>query len=490
VFIVGYTLTTYGSPPVGTNIDWVQGIYEHRTSTNYAIWLRSGSDIAVSTPPNLIDAYTTADVSTGSEYQMRVRYDRDVTVASATNVGNYSLASFGTVNSAVMDGTSNVILDVTNGLAHGATETVTCNNITGLMNGLSMTSPQSWTFINGVLTVRECSAPNPDSLLGTPCTDRSRFAGAGGQVSQGTPGTRMTFAGVCCGVYGSLTEYMDADRSITGDHGGLSAYGLPVTPTLGHKYTIAGQLQEFYGETEVYLPVYEVDQGAATLPAPIDLTVKTVSLDTCEVSNAGWGDDPPPPSAVLSGEDFESMLVRLDYVKAVGTNLSYGWHVTGPDPAFTDTMICENFYGALGANLATNPLYPPTGDVLTITGCVHYDAGFVVCPRSAADIIDHGANVSVPVGPKALSFAVYPNPTRRASLNFALPTATHVELGVYDVTGRLVASLWNGNMPAGEYTRLWNGHDASGKPVGAGVYFYRLRAGGETRTVRGVLLGN
>jgi len=360
-----------------------------------------------------------------------------------------------------------------------------------------MTSPQSRTFVNGVLTVRECQAPNPDSLLyGVPCTDRSRFAGAAGQLSQGIPGTRMTFLGTCCGLFGSLSYFMDENRSITGDHGGLSVYGLPTTPQIGRSYLIVGQLQEFYGETELYLPVYQVDKGAATIPVPILVTVKNVSRDTCEVSNANGGAGYIPPSAVLSGEDFEGMLVRLDYVKRVvrrdfATKTTNGFHVAGENPLFADTMFVQNLQNVLGVADSLNPNYPLENMVCTITGTLYYASGtYRVCPRSTADIIQHGYNVGVSTSPKALSFSVYPHPARRTNLSFSLPTAAHVDLGVYDVTGRKVASLWSGNMPAGEYSRAWAGRDAGGKPVSAGVYFYRLKVDNEVRTVRGILLGN
>ncbi len=499
VYVNGYSLTTYGSPEVGTQVAMVQGVLEHRASTHYAIWLRSGNDITpwAFTPPNLADAYPVADLVTGSSYQLRLTFDRDVTPASATNPANYSLASFGVVDAAVMDGTQAVLLSVTNGLPHGATETVTCNNIVALATGGLMTSPQSRTFINGVLSVRECSAPDPDSLLGAPCVDRSRFAGPGGQLTQGVPGTRMTFAGVCCGVFGALSYYVDADRSATGDHGGLSAFGLPTAPTPGHEYLVVGQLQEFYGETELYLPVYVLDRGMVATPAPIPVTVRTVALDTCEVANADGGGGYVPPSAVPGGEDFEGMLVKLTHVRRV-VRYDYpskpvnGFHVAGEFGAYTDTVFVQNLNGVLGAADSLNANYPSEGACIDVVGCVHYDSGsFRVCPRTAADILTYfSCTGDVGSDPRPLSFSVTPNPARRAHVAFTLPQAAHVELGVYDVTGRRVASLWNDAMPAGDYSRVWNGHDAGGRPVPAGVYFYRLTVGKDVRTVRGILLGN
>ena len=504
VYVNGYSLTTYGSPEVGTQVAMVQGVFEHRSSTHYAIWLRNGNDITpwAPTPTNLADAYPVADLVTGASYQLRLAFDRDVTPASATNTANYSLASFGSVDAAVMDGTQAVLLSVTNGLAHGATETVTCNGIVAVATGGTMTSPQSRTFVNGVLTVRECSAPDPDSLLGAPCVDRSRFAGPGGEFTQGTPGTRMTFAGVCCGVFGALSYYEDADRSPTGDHGGLSVFGLPTASTPGHGYLVVGQLQEFYGETELYLPVYALDRGLLATPVPIPVTVGAVALDTCEVSNAGGGAGYAPPSAVASGEDFEGMLVKLAHVKRVvrhdyPTKPINGFHVAGEYPGYADTVFVQNLNGVLGASDSLNTNYPTEGTMVDVIGIVHYDSGsFRVCPRTTADISSYGCLAgfdgcgAVDASAKPLAFAVFPNPTHRARITFTLPVAARVDLGVFDVSGRRVATIWHGAMPAGEHSQPWSGRDAAGNRLAAGVYFYRLDVDGTPHTLRGILLGD
>jgi flagellar hook assembly protein FlgD len=57
-----------------------------------------------------------------------------------------------------------------------------------------------------------------------------------------------------------------------------------------------------------------------------------------------------------------------------------------------------------------------------------------------------------------------------------------VKLTVYDVAGREVRTLSSGTREAGRYSAQWDGKDASGSKVSAGVYFYRLTAGAETLT--------
>jgi hypothetical protein len=73
-----------------------------------------------------------------------------------------------------------------------------------------------------------------------------------------------------------------------------------------------------------------------------------------------------------------------------------------------------------------------------------------------------------------------PNPFRRtARIAYALPTRAPVRLAVFDLAGREVARLVDGERPAGRHqARL----DASA--LANGVYFCRLQAGGADRTVK------
>ena len=72
----------------------------------------------------------------------------------------------------------------------------------------------------------------------------------------------------------------------------------------------------------------------------------------------------------------------------------------------------------------------------------------------------------------------FPNPFNgETSIQFALPTAGEVELSVFDLLGRHVKSLMSRRLDAGWHTVRW---DASG--CASGVYLYRLRAGGTSRS--------
>jgi flagellar hook assembly protein FlgD len=66
-----------------------------------------------------------------------------------------------------------------------------------------------------------------------------------------------------------------------------------------------------------------------------------------------------------------------------------------------------------------------------------------------------------------------------AALRFSVASAMHVELSIYDITGRRVAVLRDGFTGPGDYTATWYGTDESGAEVGPGVYLARLAAGGQ-----------
>lgn len=91
--------------------------------------------------------------------------------------------------------------------------------------------------------------------------------------------------------------------------------------------------------------------------------------------------------------------------------------------------------------------------------------------------------------PAALALAApVPNPfTSGTTLGFALPARGPVSLDVYDLAGRRVRVLEQGERDAGRHAAHWDGRDEAGNPVRAGLYFARLRFGAETLKTRLVL---
>ncbi len=72
----------------------------------------------------------------------------------------------------------------------------------------------------------------------------------------------------------------------------------------------------------------------------------------------------------------------------------------------------------------------------------------------------------------------YPNPFNGSTvLPFEAPRDARVTLHVYNLRGQRVRTLFEGEVAAGYGEVSWDGRDQHGRPVGGGVYLYRLETG-------------
>jgi len=79
--------------------------------------------------------------------------------------------------------------------------------------------------------------------------------------------------------------------------------------------------------------------------------------------------------------------------------------------------------------------------------------------------------------------ANYPNPfTGRTMIPLGLKATGPVRLSIFDVRGRLVRTLLEGSLPAGERIVEWDGHDGHGQAAPSGYYVIRLDVAGTTLT--------
>lgn len=100
------------------------------------------------------------------------------------------------------------------------------------------------------------------------------------------------------------------------------------------------------------------------------------------------------------------------------------------------------------------------------------------------DVLDEplstGAPIVAALPDRLLQHAPRPNPTAGvATLRFALPRADRATVRILDVSGRVIRTLVDGALPAGAHEVRWDGRDAAGRPVAAGVYWSRVESGVE-----------
>ena len=106
------------------------------------------------------------------------------------------------------------------------------------------------------------------------------------------------------------------------------------------------------------------------------------------------------------------------------------------------------------------------------------------------NIISYGAEISTGMEsisqvPQVLTLEQnYPNPFNPVtSIGFTLPETQRVSLKVFDILGREVAMLYDGNLPKGKHHYRFDGSTLS-----AGLYFCHLSAGGTTATTKMLLI--
>lgn len=139
------------------------------------------------------------------------------------------------------------------------------------------------------------------------------------------------------------------------------------------------------------------------------------------------------------------------------------------------------------------------GDFMVETYIIQNDIARIVQATVQMDVGEGLENVSqVLIDWKALStsaepggglaaFSLAPNApnpfTGGTTISFTLTAPQAVRLTVFDGLGREVAVLMDGTQPAGDHRVHW---EATGLP--AGVYLYRLEAGGHAQTRRALLV--
>ena len=102
------------------------------------------------------------------------------------------------------------------------------------------------------------------------------------------------------------------------------------------------------------------------------------------------------------------------------------------------------------------------------------------CSEKVLGTIDVEAGIDV----TPLEFRVdlpYPNPFNpTVTIQYQVPKDCHVDLVIYNITGKNIAVLHNSMETAGIHRTVWDGTDNNGVPVSSGMYLYRFSAGSYT----------
>jgi len=83
----------------------------------------------------------------------------------------------------------------------------------------------------------------------------------------------------------------------------------------------------------------------------------------------------------------------------------------------------------------------------------------------------------------------YPNPFNPSTIiSYSVPDYSAVNVKIYDMLGREIKSLFNGEQKPGMYNFTWNGDNNYGSKVASGTYIVRVTAGSHVATKKMLLL--
>ncbi|MCH7528685.1 MAG: cadherin-like domain-containing protein [Candidatus Marinimicrobia bacterium] len=198
--------------------------------------------------------------------------------------------------------------------------------------------------------------------------------------------------------------------------------------------------------------------------------------------------DPPGPFALLSPPTDTSLFVRAGFDTVV-----FSWQAARDPESELVTYFFKassDYEGLFLADTTTDTTLALVPIFSYVLKSMRVDTFMVSWDITAFDgtdttasingfldftiIIDYpAATVLESLLPQAFALHQnYPNPFNPSTtIRFDLPVATEVHLAVYDLLGREVVRLVDGQLGAGHHQQVWDGRDRDGHAVPTGIYF-------------------
>lgn len=215
------------------------------------------------------------------------------------------------------------------------------------------------------------------------------------------------------------------------------------------------------------------------------ITAESESNNTSGTADGPVGTSVPVTGAISSAADQDyfyfdvSSSGNINISLAIGTSADLDWFLY-------NSSLTEVARGYTTANPeAGNYNAAPGRYYLMVDGYQSATSSYTltVAGGLANDIVFAAPKPFTP--PAAINELLqnFPNPFQTGTvINFSLAQAGAVRLEVFDPSGRLVSTLMNGELAAGQHKVQWQGRSTHGEALPAGVYYYRLTAPGFRQT--------
>lgn len=257
-------------------------------------------------------------------------------------------------------------------------------------------------------------------------------------------------------------------------------FGLARNASTGEQATALGKLDSIYCEYELPpLPPTDVFDARWTIPTRNGVLRNFFPTDLgANEDRAAWKAKFQPGFLEGGSPNFPIVIC---------------WSISAAQAADKPLYIADLRSGAgRGENVAFRiNMKNPTGHhVFTTSGVNFTQNGDTACVEIIAPGIADGFKIfydidttssvnEAPVAGESFSLSAnVPNPvTSNTEIGFYAPKRSDVRLEIFDANGKLVTTLLNDAVSAGNHSVIWDGTDAKGTKVASGSYTYRLSAG-------------
>lgn len=188
-------------------------------------------------------------------------------------------------------------------------------------------------------------------------------------------------------------------------------------------------------------------------------------------NNLSWYNAPPITGAPLDfvGEIIDGQLVEFDVTSAVTGDGIYSFAITSTT---SDVVKYGSKEGAVPPKLV---VMMSSAESDSTRALAHETSG------ANQDQIQDGLEVMT-LSPN------YPNPfNAETRIEYRLPAASRVNLGIFNLLGQRVRVLVDKSQTPGNYEVLWDGRNDRGRGVSSGIFFVQLRTA-EKSIVRRILV--
>lgn len=239
----------------------------------------------------------------------------------------------------------------------------------------------------------------------------------------------------------------------------------------------------------------------------------TFTFATAVSDHDAAGEDTESDVTVVAREPVECALSALDYEKTDQTSNKPGTITL--TLTNTDGLLGVNFVDADGQPALDNLTATPSNDAFTSSDGIHWEhtsttdaptevaftltqedrntrsaryeaEALSVCPDPDPKVTRFDPSPPFTFARPTLEATLQgntPNPFRQqTTIHFEISAAAEVQLTIYDVLGREVATLVDELLPSGPHAILWDGRSDDGHAAASGVYLYRLQVEDNVQT--------